>query len=44
MFSIFPQMFRTIFADNCVAVVFMLAVILNLILPKDKEGIPGLHH
>ena len=44
MFSIFLQMFRTIFADNCVAVVFMLAVILNLILPKDKEGIPGLHH
>lgn len=35
MFVIFPQIFRTIFAENCVAVVFLLAVVLNLILP-DK--------
>ena len=38
MFSIFPEIVRTVFADNCVAVVFLLAVILNLILPKDKEA------
>ena len=38
MFTIFPQMFRTIFAENCVAVVFVLAVLLNLILP-NKENI-----
>lgn len=37
MFSIFPQMVQTVFGDNCVAVVFLLAIILNLILPKDKE-------
>lgn len=37
MFAIFPELFRTVFADNCVAVVFLLAVVLNLILPKDKE-------
>lgn len=37
MFNIFPEIVRTVFADNCVAVVFLLAVILNLILPKDKE-------
>ncbi|MBR1719699.1 MAG: hypothetical protein IJ726_04690 [Phocaeicola sp.] len=34
MFSIFPQIIQTVFAENCVAVVFLLAVILNLILPK----------
>lgn len=38
MFNIFPEIVRTVFVDNCVAVVFLLAVILNLILPKDKEA------
>lgn len=37
MFDIFPQIIRTVFAENCVAVVFILAVLLNLILPKEKE-------
>ena len=37
MFKEFPQIFQTIFAENCVAVVFLLAVILNLVLPKEKE-------
>ena len=41
MFAIFPQMFRTVFADNCVAVVFMLAVLLNLLLP-NKNGKIGI--
>lgn len=36
MFTIFPQIVQTVFAENCVAVVFLLAVILNLILPKEK--------
>ena len=34
MFAIFPEIVRTVFAENCVAVVFLLAVILNLVLPK----------
>lgn len=34
MFSIFPQIMQTIFAENCVAVVFLLAVILDLVLPN----------
>ena len=34
MFAIFPEIIRTVFAENCVAVVFLLAVILNLVLPK----------
>jgi len=37
MFNIFPQIIRTVFAENPVAVVFILAVILNLVLPKEKE-------
>lgn len=36
MFSIFPKIVQTVFAENCVAVVFLLAVILNLVLPKEK--------
>ncbi|MDO4496412.1 MAG: nucleobase:cation symporter-2 family protein [Bacteroidales bacterium] len=39
MFSIFPEIVQTVFAENCVAVVFLLAVILNLVLPKDKEEV-----
>ena len=35
MFKVFPDIVRTVFADNCVAVVFILAVILNLVLPKE---------
>lgn len=42
MFTIFPQIFRTIFAENCVAVVFLLAVVLNLILPGAEEGVKGI--
>lgn len=36
MFSIFPDIIRTIFAENCVAVVFLTAIILNLVMPKDE--------
>ena len=35
MFNIFPTLVRTIFAENCVAVVFLAAIIMNLIMPKD---------
>lgn len=37
MFKIFPEIVRTVFAENCVAVVFLLAVLLNLLLPKKEE-------
>lgn len=37
MFNIFPDLIRTIFAENCVAVVFLAAIILNLVMPKEKE-------
>ena len=38
IFRNFPQIIQSIFAQNCVAVVFLLAIILNLILPKDKKA------
>ena len=38
MFNIFPDIIRTIFAENCVAVVFLAAIIMNLIMPKDGDA------
>lgn len=40
LFAIFPKIVQTVFAENCVAVVFLLAVLLNLILPKEKSTVP----
>ena len=40
IFHIFPQIIQTVFAENCVAVVFLVAVILNLVLPKNMEAAP----
>ena len=37
IFRVFPTIIRNVFAENCVAVVFLTAVILNLILPKNME-------
>ena len=39
MFAIFPQIIQTVFAENCVAVVFLLAVIFSFILPKKESKI-----
>ena len=33
-----PELIRTVFAENCVAVVFLVSVILNLVLPADMEA------
>lgn len=38
LFAIFPQIVRNVFAENCVAVVFLVSIILNLVLPKDMEN------
>ena len=38
IFNIFPDIIRTIFAENCVAVVFLTAIIMNLIMPRDKAA------
>lgn len=37
MFDIFSDTIKSVFADNCVAVVFLLAVVLNLILPNEND-------
>lgn len=39
IFAIFPKIVETVFAENCVAVVFLVAVVLNLIFPKDMEAV-----
>lgn len=39
IFNIFPQIVQNVFAENCVAVVFLVAILLNLILPKDMEAV-----
>lgn len=36
LFSIFPDIIQNVFAQNCVAVVFFVAVFLNLLLPEEK--------
>lgn len=38
LFDIFPSLVKNIFAENCVAVVFLLAILLNLVLPKEKKA------
>lgn len=37
MFAIFPELVGTIFAENCVAVVFLMAILLNLFMPEDNK-------
>lgn len=36
IFSVFPDIIRTIFAENCVAVVFVVSILLNLVMPAQK--------
>lgn len=38
LFSVFPQMLQNVFAQNCVAVVFLVAIVLNLVLPQNMEA------
>ncbi len=37
MFAIFPDIIRTIFAENCVAVVFLTSIILSLVMPEQED-------
>ena len=37
IWHIFPQTFQTVFAENVVAVVFVMSIILNLLLPKNMD-------
>lgn len=40
IWSIFPQVIQDVFAANCVAVVFVMSILLSLILPKNMEVRP----
>lgn len=37
IWRVFPKMVQDIFAGNCVAVVFVVSILLSLLLPKDME-------
>lgn len=37
LWNIFPDMVQSVFSANVVAVVFVAAIILNLVLPKNME-------
>ncbi len=41
IWNIFPEMVRSVFAENVVAVVFVVAIVLSLVLPKDMEVKPA---
>lgn len=36
IFHIFPEAIQNVFADNCVATVFLLAIVANLVLPREE--------
>ena len=38
LFAVFPEIVQSVFAQNCVAVVFLVAVVANLVLPRDAEA------
>ena len=37
IWSVFPKMVQDVFSGNCVAVVFLVAIILDILLPKNME-------
>ena len=37
LWHIFPEVVQSVFSANVVAVVFVVSIILNLVLPKDME-------
>lgn len=37
IWHVFPQMVQDIFSGNCVAVVFVIAIIMDLVMPKETE-------
>ena len=41
MFAIFPDIVITVFGENCVAVVFLVSIILDLVIPKEKKTEPA---
>ena len=44
MFANFPALFQSIFASNCIAVSFVVAVILNAVLPSEEHFLSAPQH
>ena len=38
MFALFPDIVRTVFGENCVAVVFIVSIVLDILMPKDTKA------
>ena len=39
IFDIFPDIVNTVFAENCVAIVFVIAIILDRVLTAEKDAV-----
>lgn len=39
IFKIFPDLVKNVFAENCVAVVFLVALVLNFVLPDNMDEV-----
>ena len=37
IWHVFPQIIQDVFGSNCVAVVFVVSIILSLVLPKNMD-------
>lgn len=37
LFTVFPELIQSVFAQNCVAVVFLVAVVSNLVMPREQK-------
>ena len=44
IFTNFPPLFQSIFASNCIAVAFVVAVILNAVLPSEEHFLSAPQH
>ena len=44
IFVNFPPLFQSIFASNCIAVAFVVAVLLNALLPSEEHFLPAPQH
>ena len=44
IFANFPALFQSIFASNCIAVSFVVAVILNAVLPSEEHFLSAPQH
>ena len=39
IFDVFPDMVKTVFAENCFAIAFVIAILLDRVLPVEKDAV-----